>query len=167
METAHPCPHRTSAHQIAQCRLVGDFVANIDLCGVHESLCAKCLEKGPPELAAPNPYLASIAYKAADAQARAAKAAADKPRWFHWAGLAHFFRAHLMRAPRPAAAEAAERPKLCEHLGAVQERQSCNCPRKHRYKCERFTDAKGALPLLVSPANECERCQGYEPADDI
>jgi len=162
---AHPCPHRTSAAKLARCNLVGDFVGDAGLCGVDYRLCEACLGKGTPDLAAPNGYLASVAYNATNANAKKAKAAGDRERWFHWSGLAHFFRAHLMRAPRtnPAEASTAARPVRCEHLGDVVERQSCNCERKHRYKCNRFKDSLGDLPILVSPNNECERCQGYEP----
>jgi hypothetical protein len=169
MSNPNPCPHRSSADAFAWCNLVGDFVGERNISGVHESLCRACQSKGAPDLTAPNPYLASVAYKAANAKAKQAKAAGDKPGWFHWAGLGHFFRAHLQRINRTPAkteATAAERATPCEHLGRVVERRSCNCPRKHRYECGRFRDSVGDLPLLVSPAAECEGCKGYEPDVD-
>jgi hypothetical protein len=166
------CPHRTSGETFARCRLAASLVGNEGLCGVHESLCGACMKKGTPDLTSPNPYLASVAYKACDARAKAAANANDKAGWFHFVGLAHFFRDRLQRVtPKerpPTNEQPAERPRLCEYIGSVVARRPCNCPLKHVYECRRFKDSVGLVQLQVMPIDQCALCPAYvDPeADD-
>lgn len=61
----------------------------------------------------------------------------------------------------------AKRPNRCEHLGAVPiSRVSCDCPRKHTYECNRFSDS-GGMKLHVIPARQCETCNGYEDEETV